>query len=194
MSDSGNQRVQVFSSTGEFVRQFGGLGSGEGQLQTPFDLAADSAGNVYVVDDQVGTVSMFSRTGDFVWRIGGFSTEDPDLLGHEHLASVDTHGRVVMANDDNGRILYVDAEGHKVDAFTPRGDGACSVTVDAAGDTFVNYGCGGPGDIEVFDRTHHLVGSWYGSPLITSPLFGPNGEVFAIGRHGTIFRLEVAMP
>jgi DNA-binding beta-propeller fold protein YncE len=194
VSDSGNYRIEVFSATGAFIRQFGSLGSAEGQFLTPFDLAADTAGNVYVVDDKGGTVSKFSPAGDFIWRIGGFSAEDPDLVGHEHLASVDTHGRVVMTNDDKGRILYVDAKGHKVDAFSLRA-GACDVTVDAAGDTFVNYGCGGPGDTEVFDRTHRLTGGWYGScPLLSSPRFGPNGEVFALGQDGTVLKLEIRLP
>jgi DNA-binding beta-propeller fold protein YncE len=194
VSDSGNNRVEVFSATGAFIRQFGRFGSAEGQFLTPFDLAADASGNVYVVDDQSGTVSKFSPAGDFAWRIGGFSAEDPDLIGHEHLASIDTHGRVVMTNDDTGRVLYVDAKGHKVDAFTLR-EGACDVTVDVAGNTFVNHGCGGSGDTEVFDRTHHLIGGWYGdSPLWQSPRFGPNGEGFALGTDGMILKLEVALP
>jgi DNA-binding beta-propeller fold protein YncE len=195
VSESGNYRIEVFSATGKYIRQFGSLGSAEGQFLAPFDLAVDTVGNVYVVDDKGGTVSKFSSTGDFVWRIGGFSAEDPDLVGYEHLASVDTHGRVVMTNDDKGRILYVDAKGHKVDAFTTHEGGACDVTVDAAGDTFVNYGCGGPGDTDVFDRTHRLIGGCYSScPLLSSPRFGPKGEVFALGQDGTILKLEVTLP
>lgn len=195
VSDSGNYRIQVFSATGAFIRQFGSLGSGEGQFLLPFDLAADRAGNVYVVDDQGGYVSKFSPTGDFVWRIGGFSAQDPDLVGHEHLASIDVHGRIVMTNDDTGRILYVDDKGHKVDAFTTSRGGACDVTVDTSGDTFVTYGCGGPGGTEVFDRAHRLIGGWYdGSLLAASPRFGPNGEAFALGQGGTILKLEVTLP
>jgi len=195
VSDSGNHRVEVFSPDGAFIRQFGRLGSAEGQFQVPFDLAVDTVGNVYVADDQSGTVSKFSPAGHFEWRIGGFSAKDPDLIGHEHLASIDTHGRVVMTNDDNGRILYVDAKGHKVDAFSLH-VGACDVTVDASGYTFVNNGCGGPGDTEVFDRTHRLIGGWYrrDSPLWTAPRIGPNGEVFALGIVGTILKLKLTLP
>jgi DNA-binding beta-propeller fold protein YncE len=189
--DNGNRRIQVFSATGAFIRQFGTRGTEEGQFLTPFDIAVGPEGDVYVSDDQGQTVSKFSPPGLFEWRIGGQSENDPDLLGHQHLASVDTHGRVVMANDDAGRILYVDGKGHKVDAFSADG---CDVTVDALGDTFVNSCL--LRDISIFDRTHKLIGSWSGpeSPLTIAPRFGPKGEIFAIARDGTILRLEVALP
>jgi len=189
--DNGNHRIQVFSATGAFIRQFGSMGNAEGQFLTPFDLAVDRAGNVYVTDDQGESVSKFSPTGRFVWRIGGNLAKNPDLRGHEHLASVDSHGRVVMVNDDKGRILYVDGKGHKVDAFSADG---CDVTVDALGNTFVN-GCF-RGQTNIFDRTHKLVGGWSGSDnqLTMSPRFGPKGEIFAIAQDGTIFKLEVSLP
>lgn len=194
VSDSGNYRVEVFSAKGTFIRQFGEFGSAEGQLLTPFDLVADRAGNAYVVDDQAGAVSKFSPTGAFVWRIGGFAEDDTDLLGHEHLGSIDSHGRVVMTNDDTAKVLYVDDEGHKVDSFDLR-EGACDVAVDAVGNTFVNYGCGGPADTEVFDRTHDLVAGWYGdSPMRTAPRLGMNGQAFALGADGTILKLRVTLP
>lgn len=197
VSDSGNYRVEVFSATGTFIREFGSFGTKEGQLLAPFDLVADRDGNVYVADDSLATVSKFSPTGDFIWGIGGALEGDPDLVGHKHLASIDSQGRIVMANDDIGRILYVDAKGHKVDAFGRSGDfpgGACNVTVDAADYTFVNS-CG-LGETQVFHRNHELIGGWYGpdNPLGICPLFGPNGEVFALGQDGAILGLAVALP
>jgi streptogramin lyase len=199
VSDNGNYRVQLFSPTGTYISQFGSQGSGKGQFLSPHDLAVDQAGDVYVADDPAETVSKFSPTGRFQWQIGGFTSEDPDLQGHEHVADVDTHGQLVMANDDKGKVLYIDASGHKVDAFDTHKD-ACDVTVDGGGDTFVYY-CDGPGlpvgshDVEVFDRTHRLIGAWYGNSLFhNAPRFGPNGEVFALGTDGTILKLRVALP
>jgi len=195
VSDSGNYRIEVFSATGTFIRQFGTHGTGKGQFLAPFDLAVDRAGNVYVSDVQGESVSKFSPTGAFVWRIGDPLASDPDLRGVEHLASVDAHGRVVLANDSNNMILYVDSKGHKVDAFRPiSGNGACDVTVDALGYTFVHF-CD-PREAQVFDRTHKLVGGWAGTDylLSKSPRFGPNGEIFALGQDGTIFELEVTLP
>jgi len=194
VSDSGNQRVEVFSPAGAFVRQFGSSGTKQGQFLAVFDLAVDRGGNVYVADDQKETLSKFSPTGHFEWSIGGFAVTDPDLAGHFHLANVDVHGRVVAANDDAKRIVYIDAKARKLDAFGPS-LAPCNVTVNPAGYAIVQS-CPDDRTTLVFDRTHHLVGAWYESPFGTdaTPRFGPNGEAFAIGEDGTILKVKVAVP
>jgi DNA-binding beta-propeller fold protein YncE len=186
VSDSGNGRVEVFTPTGTFVRQIGFPGRGEGHLVAPFDVAVDEAGDVFVADDELLTVTKFLPDGRFLWRIGGGVSTDPDLQGHEHLSAVDAHGRLVMANDDIGAVLYVDAYGHVVDRFH---QGGCDVSVDALGNTYVND-C--DGRIHVFDREHRPVGLWdSGAPF--SPRFGPSGESFLLN-NGTIMRLRIALP
>ncbi len=193
VSDSGNSRVEVFSPTGAFIRQ--SAASGRGRISSwVFDLAADRGGNVYVADDQKETLSKFSPAGQFEWTIGGFAATDPDLAGHLHLATVDPHGRVVAANADANRIVYIDARGRKADAFGPSFM-PCNVTVNSAGYTIVQS-CPDDRATLLFDRTHHLVGAWYESPFGTdaTPRFGPNGEAFAIGEDGTILKVKVAVP
>jgi len=201
LSDSGNARVQVFTPQGRFVRQFGSFGSGKGQLLRPFDLAVDGAGNVYVEDDQAQTMSKFSPAGKIIWTIGGASG-DPDLVGFQKFSAFDAHGRLVIVNDALNRVLYVDASGHKVDAFSPSTAGSptgnvCSATVDAAGDTYVS-GCGPQpsGPTRVYDRAHRLIAEWPAttSSLLSSPVFGPRGEVFALATDGTILRLHITLP
>ena len=199
VSDSGNSRVQVFTPQGRFVRQFGSFGSGKGQFLHASDLVVDQAGNVYVADEQALTVTKFSPAGQAIWQIGGASG-DPDLVGHHHLAAIDPHGRLVMVNDDLQKVLYVDANGREVDAFSPHFPasfpigGACEVTVDAVGDTYVS-GCGA-GPTLVFDRAHQLIAKWPNTSysLLRSPVFGPHGEVFALARDGTILRLRITVP
>jgi DNA-binding beta-propeller fold protein YncE len=198
VSDSGNSRVQVFTPQGRFIRQFGSYGSGKGQFFFPAGLVVDGSGNVYVADDQSQTLAKFSPAGTVIWRIGGSASSDQDLLGHQHLASIDAHGRLVMVNDDQGRVLYVDPSGRKVDAFSPSvspGGHVCEATVDAAGNTYV-AGCGPTPPARVYDRSHRLVAEWPGSKysLLTSPIFGPNSEVFALATDGSILRLRITLP
>ena len=200
VSDSGNGRVQVFTPQGRFVRQLGSYGSGKGQFLRPLELMADSAGNVYVADDQTETLTKFSPAGQVIWQIGGGAAGDPDLNGHFNLAGIDAHGRLVVLNDDKQRILYIDDGGHEVDAFSPGfptsspTGGACEATVDAAGNTYVS-GCG-PGPTLVYDRAHRLIAKWPGtmSSLFVSPVFGPNGQDFALAVDGTILRLHITLP
>ena len=202
VSDSGNDRVQVFTPQGRFIRQIGSYGSGKGQFFFPAGLAVDGSGNVYVTDDQNQTLAKFSPTGKVIWQIGASTSSDQDLLGHQQLASIDAHGRLVTMNDDQGRVLYIDPSGHKVDAFSPdsssfTGGNMCEVTADAAGDTYVS-GCGPapPSPTLVYDRAHRLIAKWPGSTytLLRSPVFGPNGEVFALATDGSILRLRITLP
>ena len=51
VSDWGNDRVQVFTRDGQFVRSFGKKGSGQGELNGPRGVCVD-ADYVYVVDIQ----------------------------------------------------------------------------------------------------------------------------------------------
>lgn len=209
VSDSGNHRVEVFSSTGKFLRQFGTFGYNNGQFQAPFTVTADSGGNVYVADDVAETLSKFSPSGHFQWSVGGPGTADPDLLGYFGGLSVDPHNRVIAAVQDAHTIVYLDAAGHKVDSFSTRGYfhnnwGPCGATTTPAGDTVVTS-CPGPptGGAHiyyratlVFDPSHRLVGAWYHTPFAVDgpPQFGPHGEAFSLGVDGSLLRLRVALP
>jgi sugar lactone lactonase YvrE len=193
VSDSGNARVQVFTGTGRFVRQFGTYGPGKAQFLSVFDLVVDRGGNVYVTDDQTRSIRKFSPSGNVVWTIDG-RKGDPDLVGHHHYSVIDAHGRIPIANDDKSRISFVDLAGHKVDAFGGRAEflaSACDATVDAAGNTYVN-GCYAPAGSEVFDSGHNLVGQWRGSPLAHSPRFARNGAAYDLTWDGAVVKLRIA--
>jgi DNA-binding beta-propeller fold protein YncE len=201
VSDSGNGRVQVFTADGRFIRQFGSYGAGKGRFLLAYDLVVDQAGNVYVSDDQAETLTKFSPADKVLWQIGNGISTDPDLTGHFFVSSFDAHGRLVVMNDDQDKVLYIDPSGHKVDAFSPSTAGSptgseCHATVDAAGNTYV-AGCGtDTGPTLVYDRAHRLIAKWPGTPyaLFRSPAFGPDGEVFALATDGSILKLHITLP
>lgn len=189
--DPGNRRIQMFTPEGEPVGEVGAFGPGEGQFLRPGFLAVDQEGDLYVGDTSLGVLSKFAPDGGFLWRVGGMDSPD---VNDPHLATVDAHDRVVLANA-GGKVVYVDANGHVVDAFQSRG---CDVTVDPLGNTYVNadvHGCDG-GLTEVFDRQHRLIGRWQ-SPddqLASPPRFTTTGEAFALGPNGSLLRLEISLP
>eukprot|EP00058_Branchiostoma_floridae_P006913 XP_002592401.1 hypothetical protein BRAFLDRAFT_67266 [Branchiostoma floridae] len=69
VSDYGNNGVYVSNEDGEFLFQFGGKGSGEGQLKDPRGICTDRAGNIIVADSDNGRVEMFDKTGRFIKHI-----------------------------------------------------------------------------------------------------------------------------
>ena len=206
VTDSGNARVQVFTPQGRFVRQFGSYGSGPGQFLQPYTLKVDNTGDVYVTDGMTETLTKFSPSGKVIWRIGGGAVTDPDLNGHLEATSIDAHGRLVVVEDDQNRVLYIDASGHEVDVFSPSISGAtagqvCEATVDALGNTYVSGcgplpGCPPTGPTLVYDRAHRLIARWPGTTysLLRSPVFGPHGEVFALAVGGTILKHHITLP
>ncbi len=70
--DAGNQRVQVFSSTGTFLHKWGSKGTGPGQFNSsgPCGIAINSTGHVFVGDMYNGRVEVFTCRGNFLYNIG----------------------------------------------------------------------------------------------------------------------------
>ena len=60
MADTLNNRVQVFSPGGRFLWNWGSRGSGDGQFNSPVNIAVDASGNVYVIDAYNHRVQVFS--------------------------------------------------------------------------------------------------------------------------------------
>ena len=62
VTDSGNNRVQVFRENGDYYTEFGGYGSGDGQFNNPTGIAVDGEGNIYVADTGNNRVVKYSST------------------------------------------------------------------------------------------------------------------------------------
>ena len=52
ISDTNNHRIQILNADLTFSNSFGSRGSGDGQFISPWDVALDSTGNVYVADSK----------------------------------------------------------------------------------------------------------------------------------------------
>ena len=52
-------RVQVFSADGTFVTKWGTLGSDDGQFSSPFGIAVDPSGTIYVADHANDRIQVF---------------------------------------------------------------------------------------------------------------------------------------
>ncbi len=70
VSDTGNNRIQIFNSSGTYVSQFGSSGTGNGQFSGPRGIAVDSSGNIYVADTGNHRIQKFDSNGTFVAKYG----------------------------------------------------------------------------------------------------------------------------
>eukprot|EP00058_Branchiostoma_floridae_P002412 XP_002587900.1 hypothetical protein BRAFLDRAFT_87288 [Branchiostoma floridae] len=66
VSDWDTHCVYVYDESGKFLFQFGGRGSGEGQLRMPHGICTDSSGHILVADFGNERVQIFTRHGEFV--------------------------------------------------------------------------------------------------------------------------------
>lgn len=65
VTDTGHDRIVVYTPAGEFVREFGSQGSGPGQFDEPIGLARADDGTIFVADMYNGRVVLLDSSGDF---------------------------------------------------------------------------------------------------------------------------------
>jgi DNA-binding beta-propeller fold protein YncE len=105
VTDSLNNRIQVFQRDSPApVRTIGQRGLYVGNLVRPKGVAADSEGNVYVVEGYYDFLLVFNSEGEFLMPIGGTG----QATGAFFLPAgvwVDANNRVFVADMFNGRVV-----------------------------------------------------------------------------------------
>ena len=94
--------MQVFTAQGQFLRQWGTSGEGEGQFDEPQGIAVDREGNVYVTGGN-DRVQVFTAQGQFLgqWGHHGKGEGEFDLpVG----IAVDSEGNVYVVDRSNDRV------------------------------------------------------------------------------------------
>ena len=64
-SSNGNNRIVKYNSEGQYLMEWGGKGTGPGQLDVPHALAMDSAGRLFVADRGNSRLQIFDQEG--IW-------------------------------------------------------------------------------------------------------------------------------
>jgi len=102
VTDTGNDRIQVFDQAGTWLRSFGETGSGPGQFHGPAWIAV-SGNEVYVTDAGNQRVQVFDTAGNFL-RQWGSEGNDPGQFHHPSGIAVVPEDEVLVADADLGTI------------------------------------------------------------------------------------------
>ena len=94
--DRDNNRVQQFDLQGNYINQFGGLGSAAGQMRTPEGIEVDSACDVWVADTKNDRIQKFDEHGKFLMA---FSTKGIMQGKFAHPMGLYISGGAVFVND-----------------------------------------------------------------------------------------------
>ena len=124
VADTGNHRIERFSSEGELLNTWGGfanIAEGDapgGTFNEPWGLATAPNGDLYVADTWNHRIQWFSPEGTFKGMIGseGLGQGSYDFWGPRDVA-VDSQGRVYVADTGNKLIKVFSAQGEYLTQF-----------------------------------------------------------------------------
>jgi DNA-binding beta-propeller fold protein YncE len=103
VSDTWNNRIQVFDADGNFIRTFGKGGDGPGYFARPKGIAIDSDGHVWVADAVQDRVQVFTPEGRLLIWMGGhglYPGQFQSLAG----ITIDKNNRVITTEQLPGRV------------------------------------------------------------------------------------------
>jgi YD repeat-containing protein len=136
IADAENNRIDVFSETGTFVKAFGfgvsdgkaeletctssckaGIaGSGTGQLKAPKGVAIDSKGDIWVADTGNNRIEEFNEEGKSPKVFGSSGTAGGQFDEPKGIV-IDSHGNVWIADSENFRIQELNEKGEFTKTF-----------------------------------------------------------------------------
>jgi DNA-binding beta-propeller fold protein YncE len=70
VTDTMNNRVEIFDAEGTYISEFGKHGDGPGYFARPKGIAVDSDGHIWVADEYQDRVQVFNRDGELLTYIG----------------------------------------------------------------------------------------------------------------------------
>jgi uncharacterized repeat protein (TIGR01451 family) len=122
VADSGNNRVQKFTSSGGLITTWGSIGSGDGQFNSPRAVAVDGSGDVYVVDTNNHRIQKFTSSGGFITKWGSIGSGNGQFNFPRGIA-VDGSDNVYVADANNERIQKFTSSGAFITAWGSAGSG-----------------------------------------------------------------------
>ncbi|MEP3482494.1 MAG: hypothetical protein ABJZ55_24850 [Fuerstiella sp.] len=101
--DAFNNRIQVFSDEGEFLRVLGPPVDVE-PFSFPYDLRMNHDGHIYVVENQGARITLINQQGNLLGRYGRPGRSQGQFFNPWGL-TVLTDGRILVADTGNHRIV-----------------------------------------------------------------------------------------
>ncbi|MBI3785099.1 MAG: NHL repeat-containing protein, partial [Deltaproteobacteria bacterium] len=174
VADTWNQRVQVFSKEGKYLREFA---SG---FYGPRGIAIDSKGTIFVSDTGNNRIVRFAANGLKEAEWGG-KGDQPGKFWEPSGLATDAKGDVYVADNGNGRLQIFSHDGQALGSFKVAGweskvFSEPHVTIDPRGMIWVTV----PGEKEIrrYDRSGQLLTTIKGQTFPTAHFETPMGIAF----------------
>jgi tripartite motif-containing protein 71 len=207
LTEMDDDLIYEYTVSGNLVRQWGGNGSGPGQLTSPEKLAFDAQGNLYVTEfgwpsfggsqGENDRIQKFSPSGAPLAHWGTLGSGPGQFNGPVGIA-IDKQGDIYVADVANHRIQELSSSGQPLTQWHTVGSGTGEYTetgfdlaIDASGNLYVSEPHpSGPGNerIEKFSPAGVPLAHWGSSG--TGP--GHFNKPFCLGldRNGNLFVVD----
>jgi len=147
VADTGNKRILVYDSDGNFIMQIGNEGLSAGQFEEPVGIAFDSQENLFVADTWNQRIQVFEPSQDGSsysilrqWDVAGWYGES---LENKPYLAIDQQDHVLATDPEAFRVLEFSNYGEFIRTWGEYGIGsenfglASGIAVDATGQVWV---------------------------------------------------------
>jgi len=104
VTDTLNNRVEIFDADGNYISLFGKNGDGPGTFARPKGIAIDSDGHIWVADEMQDRLQVFNREGQLMTYIGLGHGELPGQFKALVGVAIDKQNRVFTTEQFPGRL------------------------------------------------------------------------------------------
>ncbi|WP_034383549.1 protein kinase [Deinococcus sp. YIM 77859] len=111
-------QVVVYDRGGQFLRRFGGRGSGRGRFEKPRTVVAAPQGELYVLDSGAREVQRFTPLGEYLGRYAFRRDRSSEALRDLDGLSVDPGGAVYIVDSVARKVRRIEPDGTPGPAFT----------------------------------------------------------------------------
>ena len=118
--DNRNHRIVVFRKPGASPEIWGKRGEAPGQFQSPFRIAADSSGRLFVTDVMNARVQWFSAFGKHLGTLKRFGAAEGKIFRPTGIA-LDLRGRVWIGDSYTGLVQLFEERGNFEKALRAKG-------------------------------------------------------------------------
>jgi len=130
--DTKNHRLVFLSSIDlSFLFSIGKHGSQPGEFNYPSSVAIDDDRHrIIVADSSNNRVQVLSSIdGSFLFEFGSYG-DQPGQFNDPQGLCIDNQGRIIVADQYNGRLQSFTHEGHHISSFDCGRESPCAVTID----------------------------------------------------------------